>query len=157
MLCLQNMEDSSSSSSYSFSDISMDTENSTLCMCTKITYNQSHPISPVVTPDTSPEHRKCHRILDRSHSDPAIRLSDREDQEESPGLEPNCDLFGIQLEVTFHLLEAEKRKLYVLQRELGHLNANLTNIKKHVQKETLQGELCLMYKNGAPHKKVCFK
>lgn len=33
------------------------------------------------------------------------------------------------LQVTYHLLEAEKRKLYVLQRELGHLNANITHLK----------------------------
>ncbi|XP_060554105.1 uncharacterized protein LOC132715147, partial [Ruditapes philippinarum] len=127
------MEDSSSSSSYSFSDNSVDMENSTLCMCTKITYNQSPPSLPADTQDFTPEHRTCHRPLDRSHSDPAIRISEREEQE-STGLEPNCDLFGIQLEVTYHLLEAEKRKLYVLQRELGHI----LNIKKNVQEETLK-------------------
>lgn len=70
-------------------------------MCTKITFNRSHifnsaDLSPV---NTTPERKMCHRPLDRSHSDPAIRLTDREDQEDSPGLEPNCDLFGIQLEV----------------------------------------------------------
>ena len=93
------MEDSSSSSSYSFSDNSVDMDNSTLCMCTKITYNQSPPSLPGDIQDFTSEHRPRHRPLDRSHSDPAIRISEREEQDESPGLEPNCDLFGIQLEV----------------------------------------------------------
>ncbi|XP_076448653.1 ras-GEF domain-containing family member 1B-like isoform X2 [Babylonia areolata] len=34
--------------------------------------------------------------------------------------ESNVELFGVQLEVTLRLLEAERRKLSVLQRELGH-------------------------------------
>lgn len=94
------MEDLTSSSSYSFSDTSIDTENSSLCMCTKITYNENRINSADLSPmNTTPERKMCHRPLDRSHSDPAIRLTDREDQEDSPGLEPNCDLFGIQLEV----------------------------------------------------------
>lgn len=94
------MEDCSSSSSYSFSDSSIDADNNSLCMCTKLTYNQKLAFTPDVTPNSTPEHNG-HHFLDRSHSDPAIRLSDREEQEENAGLEPNSDLFGIQLEVYF--------------------------------------------------------
>lgn len=96
------MEDSSSSSSYSFSDSSVDNENNSICTCTltKITYNPEtyRSTSPVPSPTLTPEHTTSkHMSLDRSKSEPVIRLSDRED--ETLGLEPNCDLFGIQLEV----------------------------------------------------------
>ncbi|KAH3872066.1 hypothetical protein DPMN_035279 [Dreissena polymorpha] len=49
-----------------------------------------------------------------------------------------------KVKVTFHLLEAEKRKLYVLQRELGNLNSHLydiqghRNCKKHAQVQALE-------------------
>lgn len=95
------MEDSSSSSSYSFSDTSTDAENNTICTCTltKITYNiESSTPTETTPPDMTPEHTAKHMNLDRSKSEPVIRLSDRDD--ETHGLEPNCDLFGIQLEVT---------------------------------------------------------
>lgn len=40
-------------------------------------------------------------------------------ERDPPAHESSRDLFGVQLEVTFRLLEAEKRKLMVLQRELA--------------------------------------
>lgn len=40
-------------------------------------------------------------------------------ERDPPAHESSRDLFGVQLEVTFRLLEAEKRKLVVLQRELA--------------------------------------
>ncbi|XP_052266560.1 ras-GEF domain-containing family member 1B-like isoform X2 [Dreissena polymorpha] len=131
------MEDSISSSSYSFSDHSMEDDINPVCTCklTKVTYSQDQSFTHIS------EMKKAiiskHRQLDRSQSEPVLRLSDRDDNE-SAGLEPNCDLFGIQLEVTFHLLEAEKRKLYVLQRELGNLNSHLYDIQKHAQVQALE-------------------
>jgi len=97
------MEDSSSSSSYSFSDTSIDNENNPICTCTltKITYNAETYQTVNTTPTLAVEHPAKHMNLDRSKSEPVIRLSDRED--ESLGLEPNCDLFGIQLEVNLLL------------------------------------------------------
>ncbi|CAC5402401.1 Ras-GEF domain-containing family member 1B,Ras-GEF domain-containing family member 1B-A,Ras-GEF domain-containing family member 1A,Ras-GEF domain-containing family member 1B-B,Ras-GEF domain-containing family member 1C [Mytilus coruscus] len=58
--------------------------------------------------------------------DPGFRSLGRQqlENELSKIREPSADLFGIQLEVTFRLLEAEKRKLSVLQSELGQLNNN---------------------------------
>lgn len=40
-------------------------------------------------------------------------------ERDPPAHDSSRDLFGVQLEVTFRLLEAEKRKLVVLQKELA--------------------------------------
>lgn len=107
------MEDSSSSSSYSFSDSSIDADNNSCVMCTKITYNQQNT-TPEVTPNSTPEHNGYHLKLDRSQSDPAIRISDQEELKEHAGLEPNCDLFGIQLEVYVFVLNCYRKNWKVI-------------------------------------------
>lgn len=96
---MSGMEDSSSSSSYSFSDTSIDNENNSVCTCTltKITYNSESFTTANTLPQLVPDRPPKHINLERSKSEPAIRLTDRE--EDNTGLEPNCDLFGIQLEV----------------------------------------------------------
>ncbi|XP_046563091.1 uncharacterized protein LOC124271965 [Haliotis rubra] len=55
--------------------------------------------------------------------------------------EKNPDLFGVQLEVTFRLLEAEKRKLAVLQRELG-LHLSGPGIQKRKEIDQLKRNIC---------------
>ena len=106
------MEDSYSSGSYSFSDMSLETINDSFCMCTltKITYNEDTnpvPVSPKIqnfsklSNRTESEGSSKHLQLGRSLSEPTIRLSDND--ESGHGMEPNSDLFGIQLEVGFFI------------------------------------------------------
>ena len=87
--------DGNSLSSYSFGGTPVDSPSP--CKGTKFTY------SPDPIPGTFSAHEHGHhRAAGRSKSEPSIRLTDIEDQNET-GLEPNCDLFGIQLEVNIFL------------------------------------------------------
>ncbi|KAH3872068.1 hypothetical protein DPMN_035281 [Dreissena polymorpha] len=120
------MEDSISSSSYSFSDHSMEDDINPVCTCklTKVTYSQDQSFTHIS------EMKKAiiskHRQLDRSQSEPVLRLSDRDDNE-SAGLEPNCDLFGIQLECWNRILKAFANSLdpdETPQNVASHLDPN---------------------------------
>lgn len=127
--CPMELSCLSAAGSYSLND-RWTSNGNTSCTCTRFSYNRhvtsDTTYTPLPRPSTLP-------IPDK----PEKRV-EAEEQIRGPRLEPNSDLFGIQLEVTAHLLEAEKRKLHVLQRELGQLrtedhNHNISDLKNRLK------------------------